>query len=80
MKIKSFDCPKSITNYEKKILGTSDSWSMSRLSHQPSESAYYNPYIVDCLISGSMMIVWKAVYIKHDGVIFVTIYCCQCAQ
>ena len=20
---------------------------------------------------------WKAVYIKHDGVIFVTIYCCQ---
>ena len=29
MKIKSFVCPKSIRNYEKKImLGTSDDWSM----------------------------------------------------
>ena len=28
-------------NYEKKILGTSDAWTMSRLSHQPSGPAYY---------------------------------------
>ena len=47
MKIKSFECPKSIRNYEKKILATSDTWSTSRLSHQPSEPAYY---IVDCRI------------------------------
>ena len=48
MKRKSFECPKSIRNYEKKILGTSDAWSTSRLSHRPSEPAYY---IVDCRIS-----------------------------
>ena len=47
MKIKSFKCPKSIKNYEKKILGTSDAWLTSRLSHRPSEPAYY---IVDCRI------------------------------
>ena len=28
-------------NYEKKILGTSDTWSMSRLSHRPSEPAFH---------------------------------------
>ena len=29
-------------NYEKKIiLGTSDTWSMSPLSHQPSNPVYY---------------------------------------
>ena len=33
---------------KKKILGTSDTWSMSGLSHQLSEPAYY---IVDCRIS-----------------------------
>ena len=48
MKIKSFECPKSIRYYEKKILGTSGAWSTSRLSHQPSEPAYY---IVDSRIS-----------------------------
>ena len=48
MKIKSFECPKSVRNYEKKILGTSDAWSTSHLSHQPSELAYY---IIDCRIS-----------------------------
>ena len=38
----------ALRNYEKKImLGTSDSWSMSRSSHRPSEPAYY---IVDCRI------------------------------
>ena len=36
-------------NYEKKILGTSDAWSTSRLSHPPSKPAYY---IVDCRIFG----------------------------
>ena len=49
MKIKSFECPKSMRNHEKKILGTSDAWSMSRLSHWPSEPGYY---IVDCRIYG----------------------------
>ena len=48
MKTKSSEFPKSIINYEKKILGTSDTWSTSRLSHRPSEPAYY---IVDCRIS-----------------------------
>ena len=47
MKIKSFECPKSIRNYEKKILGMSDAWWMSHLSHRPCEPAYY---IVDCWI------------------------------
>ena len=28
-------------NYEKKILGTSDAWSMSRLSHRSSDPVYY---------------------------------------
>ena len=35
-------------NYEKKImLGTLDAWSMSHLSHRPSDPAYY---IEDCRI------------------------------
>ena len=35
-------------NFEKKkILGTSDAWSMSRSSHRPREPAYY---IEDCRI------------------------------
>ena len=34
--VSSFECPKSIRNYEKKIFGTSDAWSSSRLSHRPS--------------------------------------------
>ena len=33
---------------KKKILGTSNAWSMSRSSHQPSDPAYY---IEDCWIS-----------------------------
>ena len=32
---------------KKSMLGTSDAWSTSYLSHQPSEPAYY---IVDCRI------------------------------
>ena len=36
-------------NYEKKImLGTSDAWTMSRLSHRPIDPAYYTE---DCRIS-----------------------------
>ena len=43
MKIKSFECPKSIGNYDKKkkILGMSDAWSMSPVSHRPSKPAYH---------------------------------------
>ena len=42
MKVKSFECPnKSIENYEKKMLGTSDARSTGHLSHRPSEPAYY---------------------------------------
>ena len=48
MKIKSFECLKSIRKYEKKICGTSIAWSTIHLSHRPSEPAYY---IVDCRIS-----------------------------
>jgi len=33
---------------KKKILGTSDAWSTSCLSHRPSKPVYY---IVDCQIS-----------------------------
>ena len=41
MKLNSFECPKSIKNYEKKyVLGTSDAWSTSPLSHRPNEPAY----------------------------------------
>ena len=41
IKIKSFECLKSIRNYEKIMLGTSDAWSMSRSSHRPSDPAYH---------------------------------------
>ena len=41
IKIKSFECPKSIRNYEKKILGTSEAWSMSCLAHQTSDPEYF---------------------------------------
>ena len=41
MKIKSFECSKSIKNYEKKILGMSEACLMSRFSHRPSKPAYY---------------------------------------
>ena len=56
MKIKSFECPKSVRNYEKKIiLGTSDAWSMSRLAHRLSNPAYY---IEDCGISKARQNAW----------------------
>ena len=42
IKVKSFESPKSIRNYERKImLGTSDAWLMSRLSNRTSEPAYH---------------------------------------
>ena len=40
MKRKSFECPKSIRNYEKKILGMSNAWLTIHLFHRPIESAY----------------------------------------
>ena len=46
MKMKSFECPKFMRNYEKK-LGTSDTLSMSCLSHRLRKPGYY---IVDCRI------------------------------
>ena len=39
IKIKSFECPKSIKSLKKIILGTSDAWSTIRLSNRPSEPA-----------------------------------------
>ena len=48
IKIKNFECPKSIRNYEKRImLGTSDTWSMSRLSQGPSNVGFQDsfPYL-----------------------------------
>ena len=53
MEIKIFACPKSIRNYEKSILGMSDAWLTSCLSHQPSEPAYY---IVDCQIFNAFLL------------------------
>ena len=66
-KIKSFECPKSIKNYEKKImLGTSDAWSMSRLSHRPSEPAYYILKIVGFLVIKSDIEVTQSFTIKFE--------------
>ena len=49
IRIKSFECPKFMMNYEKEIMFVrSDTWSMSRSSHRPSKPAYY---IEDCRIS-----------------------------
>ena len=39
IKIKSFECPKSIKSVKKMMLGTSDSWSTIHLSHRPSNPA-----------------------------------------
>ena len=65
-KIKTFECPKSIRNYEKKImLGTSDTWSLSRLSHRPIDPAYY---IEDCRIFA---------YHPHLGVLFLSFDLCN---
>ena len=42
LSFKSFECAKSIRNYEKKIMHeTSDAWSMSHSSQQPSNQVYY---------------------------------------
>ena len=46
--MKSFECPKSIEDYRKTMLGTSDAWSTSHLSHGTSKPACH---IVDCQIS-----------------------------
>ena len=39
IKMKSFECPKSVKSIKKIILGTSDSWLMICLSHRPSNPA-----------------------------------------
>ena len=39
IKVKSSECPKSIKSLKKIILGTSDAWSMIRLSNRPSDPA-----------------------------------------
>ena len=41
IRIKSFECPKSIRNYEKIMLGTLHNLSMSCLSHRPIKPAYH---------------------------------------
>ena len=41
IKIKSFECPKSIKSIKKIILGTTDAWLTTRLSHRPNNPAYY---------------------------------------
>ena len=41
IKIKSFECHKSIKSIRKVILGTSDSWLTIHLSHRPSNHALY---------------------------------------
>ena len=48
MKIKSFECLKSIRNHAKKKLGTSNAWFTIHLSRRPIEPAYY---ILDWRIS-----------------------------
>ena len=60
MKIKTFECPKSIKNYEKRMLGTSDAWSLSHLFNLPSDPAYY---IEDCRIS---CFVWCLYYYPYN--------------
>ena len=44
---RSSECLKSIKNYEKIMLGTSDAWLTSHSSQQPSKPEYY---ILDCWI------------------------------
>ena len=39
IKVKSFECPKSIKSLKKIILGTSDTWSTICLSNRPSDPA-----------------------------------------
>ena len=41
MKINSFECPKSMRNYEVKLFGASDAWSTSHLSHRANKPAYF---------------------------------------
>ena len=47
--MKGFFAKNFARNYEKKILETSDAWSMSCLSNRPSDPVYH---IEDCRISG----------------------------
>ena len=49
IKIKSFECPKSIKSIKKIILGTSDSWSTIRLYHRPSQPSVLYCRLTDFL-------------------------------
>ena len=48
MKIKSFECPKSIRNCEKKILGASEAWSTSRLVPSAQQTRVIDRRLLDC--------------------------------
>ena len=54
IKVKSFECPKSIKILKKIILGTSDAWSTIRLSNRPSDPAWIYLRLTDfwCLVRG----------------------------
>ena len=76
IKIKSFECPKSIRNYKKIMLGTSDAWSTTHMSHRTSEPAYY---IVDCQISRLdlwLKKMWFLLLCNHIGNIFLPTFGC----
>ena len=64
LKIKSFECPKSIKSIRKIILGTSDSWSTIRLSH--CNATQRNILLIDGYLVSN---IWQ----KKTDVLFV--YC-----
>ena len=53
IKVKSFECPKSIKSLKKIILGTSDAWSTIHLSNWPSDPAWIYLRLTDFLSTGS---------------------------
>ena len=50
IKVKSFECPKSIKSLKRIILGTSDAWSTIRLSNRPSDPAWIYLRLTDFLL------------------------------
>ena len=71
MKIKSFECPKFIKVW-KKILGISEAWSKSRLSHRPSKPAYC---IVDCWILGTVGLLSTKPFVGHSSCLLLFASC-----
>ena len=51
IKIKSFECPKSIRSLKKIMLGTSDAWSTIRLSNRHSDPAWIYLRLTDLKIA-----------------------------